>query len=99
MPHITTNSIEQPNEDAKIWRYMDFTKLLWMIENDQIYMRRADSFEDPFEGALPFVNNLINDNSISWNMKGMPYEICNKCVYLSCWHINKNNRPQCGTYI
>lgn len=32
---------------------MDFTKLLSLLEDRQIYFPRADQFEDPYEGAVP----------------------------------------------
>jgi hypothetical protein len=39
--------------DSYAWRYMDFNKLLDILENDCIYFSRLDTFHDPLEG-LPF---------------------------------------------
>lgn len=37
---------------AKLWRYMDFTKLVSLLANQSIYLRRSDEFKDVFEGVL-----------------------------------------------
>lgn len=39
-------------ENAKLWRYMDFTKLVSLISTQQLYFCRADKFKDKFEGRL-----------------------------------------------
>lgn len=40
-------------EEARVWRYMDFTKFVSFIESRCLYFTRADNFDDPFEGSLP----------------------------------------------
>lgn len=42
-----------PKENCTLWRYMDFTKLLSILESKKILFVRADKFEDPYEGSLP----------------------------------------------
>ncbi|TPV39577.1 DUF2971 domain-containing protein [Bacillus dicomae] len=37
---------------AKLWRYMDFTKLVSMLSTQSIYLCRSDEFKDVFEGVL-----------------------------------------------
>lgn len=45
---------KQPtDEDGKVWRYMDFTKLVSFLESGCLYFSRADKLGDPFEGSLP----------------------------------------------
>lgn len=39
--------------DTKIMRYMDFAKFISILENKELYLTRADKFEDPLEGSLP----------------------------------------------
>ena len=48
--------IQPENEDIKVWRYMDFTKLVSLIDSLRLYFTRADKFEDPFEGSFPKIN-------------------------------------------
>ncbi|MDZ4441670.1 DUF2971 domain-containing protein [Bacillus cereus] len=44
------NSVIEGN--AKLWRYMDFTKLVSLLATQSIYLRRSDEFKDVFEGVL-----------------------------------------------
>jgi hypothetical protein len=36
---------------AKLWRYMDLSKFLHLLENRALFFARADNLGDPFEGA------------------------------------------------
>lgn len=47
-PHL----IEPPDETL-LWRYMDFTKFLALLENQSLHMAALTSFDDPFEGHPP----------------------------------------------
>lgn len=38
--------------DAKLWRYMDFTKLVSLISTKSMYFPRSDQFKDKFEGKI-----------------------------------------------
>ncbi len=42
-----------PSENTTLWRYMDLTKLLDLLESKSLFFARADTFEDPFEGHWP----------------------------------------------
>ncbi|EDX54316.1 conserved hypothetical protein (plasmid) [Bacillus cereus W] len=39
-------------DNAKLWRYMDFTKLVSLLSTQSIYLCRSDEFKDVFEGVL-----------------------------------------------
>ena len=61
------SAFKQPkNEDSKVWRYMDFSKLVSLIDSESLYFTRADKFEDPFEGSYPNKNvearEIVNEN-------------------------------------
>jgi len=43
---------ELPPVRAALWRYMDFTKFLAMLEDRALFFSTAENFEDPYEGAL-----------------------------------------------
>lgn len=50
-------AFEKPeNENAKIWRYMDFTKLVSLLDKNALYFRRLDCLSDSFEGSYPRAN-------------------------------------------
>lgn len=48
--------IPPKNEDTKIWRYMDFSKFVWMLENEALFFTNFKRFDDPWEGRLPYDN-------------------------------------------
>jgi hypothetical protein len=39
------------NTSERVWRYMDFTKLVSMLHTESLFFCRADKLEDPFEGS------------------------------------------------
>lgn len=48
---------EKPhNENTKIWRYMDFTKFVSLLEKRALFFTRVDKLGDPFEGSYPLAN-------------------------------------------
>ena len=50
-------AFEKPdNADIEIWRYMDFTKFVWLLARRQLFFARADKLGDPFEGSFPKEN-------------------------------------------
>lgn len=44
------------NEEVRVWRYMNFTKFVSLIDSKCLYFTRADKFDDPFEGSWPKMN-------------------------------------------
>jgi hypothetical protein len=44
------------NESAKIWRYMDFTKFVSLLDKSALFFSRADRLGDPFEGSFSKAN-------------------------------------------
>jgi len=43
--------------DTKIWRFMDFTKFVSMLEESGLFFARLDRLGDPFEGSLPLAES------------------------------------------
>ncbi len=55
--NTTHPSFPQPKDpNTKIWRYMDFTKLASMFEQNGIFFSRSDILGDPFEGSYSKAN-------------------------------------------
>jgi hypothetical protein len=53
---------EQPkNQAVKVWRYMDFTKFVSMIESGCLFFSRADRAGDAFEGSWPQINIRLRE--------------------------------------
>jgi len=49
-------AFEKPEENAQIWKYMDFTKLVSLLDKRALYFSRLDRLSDKFEGSFPRVN-------------------------------------------
>jgi hypothetical protein len=86
-----------PNENRTIWRYLDFTKYVSLLETKQLYFPRADQFEDPYEGAW-------SSEGVRWlrdpqRNGGLPLRAVEKLIsdtdqqrkkmFISCWHANE----------
>ncbi|RKU14250.1 hypothetical protein C6502_01270 [Candidatus Poribacteria bacterium] len=41
-----------PPDDTVLWRYMDFTKFISLLDTSCLFLARTDTLGDPFEGAL-----------------------------------------------
>jgi len=96
-PHCSPPRSDDPD---KIWRYMDFTQFVSLLENDELFFPKADGLDDPFEGSLPKSHEQnasdldqdpdLFDSSVNWATQLLPKmrKICKKYTYLSCWHLN-----------
>ncbi len=90
------------DRSCKIWRYMDFTKYVWLLQTKALFFSRADLLGDPFEGSFSKANQnlrpiVYNDLYNEFRDKGMEgqwnkvYEVVrlsSKWIYVSCWHRN-----------
>jgi hypothetical protein len=92
--------LEQPPLDAKIWRYMDFSKLVRLLSTSSVFFARADTFDDSWEGS-------ISPNDVSARAAAIArieeseekqqrliddcrnaFEGFRRHTYISCWHEN-----------
>ena len=83
MPYKEHPELKTPdNPDAKIWRYLDFTKFLSMLEDQSLFFCRLDVFaeKDPYEGLYTNLNARSEEVSYSdfpeefWQKKGIEDE-------------------------
>ena len=84
--------------NVPIWRYMDFTKFVSMLEQKALYLCRADLLGDPFEGSIPrqtleaFREALAQGQTPNEQVTQMLQSQSEfrrgfrKEVYLNCWH-------------
>ena len=85
--------IHFPAADETLWRYMDFTKFVDLLETQSLHFARADRLGDPFEGfslkrhysvAFPGVEDFsTEDRAILDNM--MSHSI-RQNTFINCWH-------------
>jgi len=87
---------EKPeNGNAKIWRYIDFTKFASLLDKSALFFTRADRLGDSFEGSYSRANIKLRPRVY----KGMPpailenmskfYETMVKYTAINCWHLSE----------
>jgi len=100
---VNPNFKQPSDENQKVWRYMDFTKLISLLESSSLYFARADKFEDPFEGSYPkedilAVEDYLNSLKDATEKKKKLYrelwcdsnDLFKKSAFLNCWHLNNH---------
>lgn len=91
-----------PHRNVVLWRYLDFDKFDWLVNNHRLFMPSAEFLGDPLEGTAP-----VGD--IEWwraQAKGATSEEQRQTIeknrellsafakafrphyYVSCWHMN-----------
>ncbi|EGQ9396001.1 TPA: hypothetical protein ACMDQA_003680 [Vibrio cholerae] len=75
-------------ENLTIWRYLDFTKYVSLLESQSLFFARLDTMEDPFEGTYP---KAYLENSIEHNLHrdARSREQLRRHVAINCWHENE----------
>jgi hypothetical protein len=51
-PHF----VRPENENAKIWRYMDYPKFISLLDKRGLFFAKVKAFDDPYEGTMPKCN-------------------------------------------
>lgn len=59
--HLDRN-YKVPEPSTRLWKFMDLGKFLSLIQRSELYFRRADCFNDPYEGARG-----MKKNEASWD--------------------------------
>jgi len=88
------------NQHAAIWRYMDFTKFVAMLESSSLFFARADCLGDPFEGSYsrgneklrPIVYKDTPDHVLDI-IKTQGSEFSKRLrqwTFVNCWHMNES---------
>jgi len=87
----------QPQDPSvKIWRYMDFTKFVSMLESSSLYFSRADRLGDPFEGSYSKGNIALRPvvyKDVNGADKMLEYipefsKWIRQWTFVNCWHMN-----------
>ncbi len=82
------------NLDVRVWRYMDFTKFVSMLENRGLFLPMVAKLDDPFEGSYARANEVLrplvyrhikNEFDLS---AGEMVQRLRAFVPASCWHSN-----------
>ena len=92
--------VNPPHANTVLWRYMDFTKFVSLLDRRALYFSRADKLGDPFEGSLSHINRLTRPHRLT--QIGIPEEIRDQILeeapsmfgmvprlgVVNCWHEN-----------
>lgn len=94
---VLDSYLETPPDEITIWRYLDFTQFISILERKSLFFSRADKFSDPFEGSIPQPNKKVRElfakdkkeSQKKLLLKKLPklYKKQKKLTYLNCWHI------------
>jgi Protein of unknown function (DUF2971) len=96
-PH---REMTHPPDDAVMWRFMDFTKYVSLLETGRLFFPQAKTMDDNYEGLLPKMTmelrrNAIEELSVSPVAKehlqthsNFPSLMARETCYISCWHQN-----------
>lgn len=84
-------------DDQLLWRYMDLSKFISMLEKQAIWLARADRVKDKHEGRFPdemkrvmekFYKNPSPDDKSPITTVDDFYDRLIKNTFISCWHKN-----------
>lgn len=87
-----------PKQRKTLWRYMDFTKLISLLEEKALAFPRTDLFEDPYEGFLPEASvRELRANLSPYHLTPEHAELwikfptqMRKQLYVSCWFCSEH---------
>lgn len=93
---------EVPDDNSSIWRYMDFTKFVHLLQTNKLYFNRVDKFKDSHEGANSKFNksewaevykdwyekDKLNNVDAMFETTLQLSSNLRKQTYVNCWHVN-----------
>jgi hypothetical protein len=89
-PHDLFVPPDEPH--SSIWRYLDFTKLVSLLETRALHFSRADLLGDPYEGSWPSLNVRARpgwwpkDLEVSSEQFGEVARRNRFRTYINCWN-------------
>ena len=81
-----------PPAGAVLWRYMDFTKFVSILDKRALFFARADKLGDPFEGSFSKVNEKLRPEWYGDNYHVINPQLVNhiresrRFTLINCWH-------------
>jgi hypothetical protein len=78
------------NTQIKIWRYMDFTQFVSMLDEKGLLFTRADLLEDKFEGTMsrPLHDFLLDQGDPQQHADLL--RLTKGWSFVNCWHMNES---------
>lgn len=81
-----------PDVEDALWRYIDFTQFVFLVEKECLWLPAASTFTDRWEGGLTSTQiERISENLPSFLERGEEsveqlYDALRATTYISCWH-------------
>jgi len=88
-----------PDTNAPIWRYLDFSKFVDLLETQTLFFNRTDRFDDEFEGSYPQLNTLLRpmlyggETKISAHLlakMSVTFKEWRRFMAINCWHMSNH---------
>ena len=91
------------DEDQSIWRYMDFTKFVSLLDKSALFFARSDKLKDEFEGSYPTVTvikresqfkKIFEDFNVEPDSSSTVDKLCQwlkqirSYVAINCWNVS-----------
>lgn len=100
MPYDAHDEVNTPPDETVLWRYMDFTKFVSLLDRRALYFARADTLGDPWEGADATLSAQEFREALraaagegAWQKLeptvGKGIRVFRKYVWISCWHMSE----------
>ena len=95
MPYEVHPELDTPPDDTVIWRYLNFVKLMDLLERRLLWFARVDTFEDPLEGthtdaeveylkALPPPPSPVKGFTLEKQYVGIT-QMFRETMFVNCW--------------
>jgi hypothetical protein len=99
--NIEHDVFDQPEDPSiPVWRYLDFTKFVSLLDTSSLYFATADSFDDPYEGTVAHANvekrpelypDLDEEQREKIFSQLYPFlKWQRQWTFISCWHMNEH---------
>ena len=82
--YLTHEKVSSPPDEAILWRYMDFTKFVSLLDREELFLARPDELGDPFEASLTRANIQSLDIQVASIVKALATR-----VGINSWHENE----------
>lgn len=96
MPIIPRFSVDPVLKDSRVLRrYLDLSKFIDLLRTQSLYLRRADLFQDKFEGSFTPSLKAAIEEAYEVNKSDFSYNKFKKelreGVYINCWSLGLND--------
>lgn len=97
MPHFAAPGFDGPDDpNAVIWRYIDFAKLVSLLDSQSLHLARADELDDDFEGSVPHELLARRDGPESTGLAKVfgryvsdRYRGARGYMFVNCWSLSE----------